>query len=225
MTSPMPSIRKSTVLRLSVAGAILLAGMVAYPLARDSWQDLQSRRAQEREFVAADDLDQQAIVRALLIRELAMVVPCAPSVACPAPVIHFDRNTATLRPLSGAGPWTAYEVRSALPMRSLVDTGDASLPPPLRELLQRLVQRSAVNADPALPGIVYVSDPALLPPLGTPHACDGPRGPMLVRISRAAVQASQGMALALVVPTYCDRSGNTWVARLQRNGTQWQVVE
>lgn len=221
----MPRIHRSTVFRLGIAGAILLAGVVAYPLVRDSWQDLQSRRAQEREFVAADELDQQAIVRALLIRELALVVPCAPSVACPAPVIHFDRNAATFRPLSGTGEWTAYEVRAAIPMASLLDTGDASLPPPLRELLQRLVQRPAINADPALPGIIYVSDPALLPPLGTPHACDGPRGPMLVSIGRAAVQASQGVALALVEPTYCDRSGNRWVARLQRDGTQWQVIE
>jgi hypothetical protein len=48
---------------------------------------------------------------------------------------------------------------------------------------------------------------------------------MLVRISRAAIQASPGVALALVVTTYCDRSGNARVARLQRKGTQWQVVE
>lgn len=67
-TSAVHRIHESTVFRLSIAGAILLAGVVVYPLARDSWQGLQSRRSQEREFVAADDLDQQAIVRALLIR-------------------------------------------------------------------------------------------------------------------------------------------------------------
>ncbi len=216
----MPRIHKSTVLRLSIAGAILLAGVVAYPLAWDSWQ---SQRLQEREFVAADDLDQQAIVRALLIRERARACPTAAT--CPPPLIHFDRRAATLRPIGAPGAWAAYEIRTLEPEGALRDNGDASLPPPLDELLRRLVQRTEVNADPALPGIIYVSDPALLPPLGTPHACDGPRGPMLVRISRAAVQASQGVALALVVPTYCDRSGNTWVARLQRTGTQWQVVE
>jgi len=104
-TSAVHRIHESTVFRLSIAGAILLAGVVVYPLARDSWQGLQSRRSQEREFVAADDLDQQAIARALLIRELALMLPCAPSVACPAPVIHFDRNAATFRPLSGTGEW------------------------------------------------------------------------------------------------------------------------
>jgi len=219
-TSPVPRIHKSTVLRLSIAGAFLLAGVVAYPLAWDSWQ---SQRLQEREFVAADDLDQQAIVRALLIRERDRACPTAAT--CPPPLIHFDRRAATLRPIGAPCAWAAYEIRTLAPEEALRDNGDASLPPPLDELLRRLVQRTEVNADPALPGIVYVTEPARLPALGTPRACYGPRLPMLLRISRAALQVSQGVALALVAPTYCDGSGRMRVARLQRTGKQWQVVE
>jgi hypothetical protein len=97
----MRRIHKSTVLRLSVAGAVLLAGVVAYPLARDRWLERQSGHIQAREFVAADDLEQKAIVRALLIRELALVTPCAPSVACPAPE-HAPRMRRTEGPDAGA---------------------------------------------------------------------------------------------------------------------------
>ena len=75
---PMPKIRASAIASLSAAGAIVVAGLFVYPLAMDSWTELQAKHAQERDFVAASDSDQAMIVRSLLINGLRKPPLCSP---------------------------------------------------------------------------------------------------------------------------------------------------
>ena len=218
-------IRASAIASLSAAGAIVVAGLFVYPLAMDSWAELQAEHAQERDFVAASDSEQAMIVRSLLTDELRKPPLCSPSERnCSKEPMYFDRVSATLRSMDHGGPWDKYEVATIRPQGSLVNRGDSSRPVRLQELLDHLSQTQTYNVDPELPDVIYVSSAEKLPVLGESESCRGSISPRLVRISRAAVQESTGMALALVARTFCDGSGVPRVAELQRDGTRWRVV-
>ena len=223
----MSKIRVSAIVSLSVAGAIAAAGFLIYPLVMNFWTELQAERAQERDIVAASDSDQAMIVRSLLTNELEKPPLCSPSEPnCLKEPMYFDRVSATLRSIDHGGRWRRYEVATIRPQGSLVNLGDPSRPIPLQELIDRLSQTETYNMDPALPGVIYVSSAEDLPVLGEPESCRASTslGPRLVRISRAAVQESKGLALALIARTFCDGSGVPRVAELQRDGTKWRVI-
>lgn len=220
----MPKIRVSAILRTSFAAAMMVSAALLYPLVVGYWADLQAQRAQDRDFVIASESDQQMIVRSLLIEETGKSPRCSPDGDCPNEPIYFDRLSATLRSLDPDRIGAKYEVVLVRPYDSLVNWGDASLPLQLQELLDEISQSQTYNADPRLPRIVYVTHPEDLPALGEPGSC-GPRvSPRLVRISRAAVQESEDIAIALIARTYCDGSGSPRVAALRRNGAEWRVI-
>ena len=203
---------------------MMVAAALFYPFAVGYWADFQAQRAQDRDFVIASDADQRMIVRSLLIDEIGKPPLCSPDGDCPKEPIYFDRLSATLRSLDPDLIGAKYEVVLVRPYDSLVNRGDASLPLRLKELLDEISQGQTYNADPRLPGIVYVVDPEDLPLLGEPGSCGPPVSPRLVRISRAAVQESEDIAIVLIARTYCDGSGSPDVAVLRRNGVEWRVV-
>ena len=221
----MSRLRVSAIVLISITGAIVAAGALVYPLAKGSWADFQARRAQDRDFVIASDSDQAAIVRSLLLNEMAKPPLCSPSQDCPKQPIYFDRLSATLRSTGDHEPWAKYEIRTVRPDGSLVNRGDNSLPIPLQELLDQISQRQTYNADPMLSGVVYVAAPEYLPVFGEPDSCDKSIDSRLVRISNAAVQESTGIALALIARTFCDGTGVPRVATLQRDGAGWRVLQ
>ena len=222
----MSKIRASAILSLSIAGAVMATCLLAYPLVLSFWTELQARRAQERDFVAASDSDQDMIVRSLLINETNKPPLCSPSVDCTKEPMYFDRLSATLRSADHGGPWSKYEMMTIRPQGSLVNRGDSSRPIPLQELLDRLSQTQTYNANPMLPGVIYVRNPEELPVLGEPDSCrdSSSISPRLVRISRAAVQESKGLALVVIARTFCDGGGVPRVAELHRDGSEWRVV-
>lgn len=221
----MSKLRAPAVLRMSVAIAMVVSAALVYPLAKGYWTELHARRLQGRDFVIANDSDQGAIVRSLLISEKEKPPLCGPFGNCPKEPIYFDRLSATLRSVDFDGIWATYEVRTVRPQGSLVNRGDNSLPLRLQELLDQITQGQTYNADPMLPGIVYVATPQDLPVLGEPDSCGASINPRLLRVSRAAVQESEGLALVLIARTFCDRSGSTEVAKLQRRGAEWRRLE
>ena len=222
----MSKIRASAILSLSIAVAVLAGCLLAYPLALGFWAELQARHAQERDFVAASDSDQDMIVRSLLINEINKPPLCSPSVKCTKEPMYFDRLSATLRSADHGGPWSKYEVMTIRPDGSLVDRGDSSRPIPLQELLDRLSQVQTYNANPMLPGVIYARNPEELPLLGEPDSCSDSSSisPRLVRIGRAAVQESKGLALVLIARTFCDGGGVPRVAELHRDRSEWRVI-
>lgn len=222
----MSRIRASAILSLSSAGALVVICLLAYPLVSNSWIELKTQRDQERDFVAASESDQSKIVRSLLINEINRPPLCSPSVSCTKEPMYFDRLSATLRSAEYGGPWNKYEVMTIRRQGSLVDRGDSSRPIPLQELLDRLSQAQTYNADPMLPSVIYARDPEELPVLGEPSSCSDSSSisPRLVRIGRAAVQESKGLALVLIARTFCDGRGVPRVAELRRDGSEWRVV-
>jgi hypothetical protein len=219
----MPGIRASRVIHLSIAGALVLASLVTYPLLVSTWAELQDRSAQERDYAAASDPNQRSIVKAILSLETAELDACDHSRPCPEERVYFDHEFATLLSADDPRPWKRHEQRMARPYDSLVDRGDHSTPIRLQELLDRLVQESGSNADPELPDVTFISDPGDMPKLGEPENCNTPEIPRLVRISRAAVQESKGQAIALVSRIFCDGSGSYKIVALRLKGSAWVV--
>lgn len=216
--------RASIVFMLCIAGAILVAGVVLYPLGKSRWNELKASRADERDFVPASDSDQAVIVRTLL-KSLLKNRQCLPmEQECPSHPIYFDRVSATLRSMDQGESWSKYEVVTIRPEGSLFKRGDHWRPLPLQELLDNLSQIQTYNTDPALPGIIFVDSTDELQSLGEHGECNESLNPKLVRISRAAVQESAGIALALMSKTWCDGSGALEVAELRRDETRWRVI-
>ena len=162
-------------------------------------------------------------MRSLLISEIGRSPLCSPSGDCPKEPVYVDRLSATLRTLDSDQTWAKHERALVRPYDSLVNWGDASTPLRLRELLDQISQIQTYNADPRLPGIVYVTNPEDLPSLGEPGSCGPPVSPRLVRISRAAVQESDDVAVVLIARTFCDGSGSARVTKLRRHGAEWRV--
>ena len=224
----MPKIRAPIILRLSVALGVAAASGIALPLAvgaKDAWE---RRRAMEADFVSASPLDQQQIARSFLLKEIAKPPLCSPDGLCPEEPLYFDRHSAVHRSLSDPAPWLPYELRAVEPLEPLVNPGDWSLPLPLRELLERTVQVPTENDDPMLPNVMYVADQGHLPQLGSHEdrgICTDRYSPRLVRVSRAAVQESAGLAVALVTTSYCG--GGSWVrvATFKREAAGWRALK
>lgn len=204
---------------------MVMSMVLVYPLAKGYWTEFHARRIQGRDVVIASDADQREIVRSLLVNEKGKPPLCGPSGGCPEKSIYFDQISATLQSLDADGPWADYELRTVGPRGSLANRGDHSVPVRLQELLDQIASRQTYNADPMLLGIDYVANPKDLPALGKPGSCGASINPMLVRVGRAAVQESKGLALVLIARTYCDGSGAAEVAKLQRRGAGWQIVE
>jgi len=221
----MPKIRASAILLIAATGAVMVTGGFFYPQAKRSWHELQARRAQGREFVSASESDQRMIVRSLLLNELGKPPLCGPSGDCPKEPIFFDRLSATLRSADYEGPEAKYTFFTIRPEGSLANDSDDSWPAPLKALLDNLSQRQTYNADPMLSGVTYVGRAEDLPVLGEPDSCDKLVSPRLVRISRAAIQNSEGLALVLVATTFCDGSGVPGMASLRRDGPGWRVLK
>lgn len=221
----MSKIRASAVLHISVVVALVSAGVLIYPLAKGSWAKHQDRRIPDRDYVIASDADQRMIVRSLLINEINKPPLCGPSGECPKEPIYFDWLSATLRSSDPSKTLAKYEVVTIRPQGSLVNRWDKSLPVGLQELLDHISQTQTHNANPMLPGVVYVADPKDLPVLGESGSCEKSISPRLVRISKAALQESEGLALVLIAITFCDGSGSPRVAKLKRDGAEWRVLE
>lgn len=221
----MPKVRASLVIRLSLAGALLLAAAVVYPLAVSHFADLRAQRAERRDFVVASETDQRLIVRSILAREIDDKSLCEPGRSCPRHPVYFDRQSAVLLSTDDPEAYQPYELRTVGTYDLLADRTDPSTPLALRELLGRLARSRAYNSDPRQQHVTYAEDPKELPVLGEAESCEASNHARLVRTSSAAVQNSEGLALVLVATTFCDGSGSWRVAELERKGLEWMVVE
>lgn len=204
---------------LVIAGTILLATIVAmaWPLVVHHLHDRQVQRT----FQLASDPVQADIVRTYLEHESKR----PPRVDFDQE-LYFDRTSAALCSIDHPAPCDDYEFLSAARDGHLVDWADVTIPVALRRLLDRATLLRTHNEDPHVPGVPTVETSA-----GNPiaKACIGwqtsRRQPRLVRISRAAVHAPSGVAIALVLSRYCDDSGGMRVIEFRRQEGRWVVVE
>ena len=221
----MPKVRASAIVRISLGCALLIGSALVLPFALDYWTAWEARRALERDFIAASESDQQLIVVSLLKSEMRAPLLCGPVRPCPDEPIYFDRRSAVLFSLDDPEPQDPYEPRLVQRQEYPFHTWENPEPLPLQQLLDRLVQTRIEHADPGLPGLIYVHQSNDLPKLGLHGICTPRSNPRLLRISAAAVQQSQGLALVLVSRTFCDGSTGSIVVRLKRAGAEWLVVE
>ena len=217
----MPSIRKRPVVLMTAIGAAFLALAIFFPSFQSTWIEARDRRAENRNFVGAAESDQRAIVRAYLTAELQVSPPCDPAGLCFEVPVYFDHLPALLRSLDSTEPWDEYEARTDRPADGLINRSNVLFPIPLQELLDQLVQQNFYNVDPALAGVIFVPDIKSRPLL----SCTEFVHPRLVRISRAAIQRSEDIAIALVTRTYCDESTLRSIAEFRRDANGWNLME
>jgi hypothetical protein len=220
----MRQVRASSVLRMGIACAIALAVGLGFSLALDAWAMLEQHWLRERHFAAASELDQRAIVGSLLVEETAKPPLCSPTGRCPEEPIYFDQLSATLRFSDVRGPSFKYDVVTVRSGGALMDRADTSVPIPLQDLLDNLSRVPTRNADPMMSRVTYVRDSEGFTLDAGPGGCSDVRQPRLIRVGRAAVQEPEGLALALVITTYCDQSFGVRVAKLRRDGAAWHVL-
>lgn len=223
----MRKLKALPVIVTSAALALLVALVLVWPLLLGAWADFQRERAAQREFVAASDAVQQAIVRSYLECEMRQPPLCNPQTgACPKALLYFDSRSAVLASSDSGEPWDRYEYRVLNAERegALVDRADTSAPVALQETLDKLTREVTRNANPLLPGVTYVDAAEKMPILGLPGSCGDVESPKLVRMSRAVVQVSEGFAIALVAVAYCDASVAHHVAKFQQRDGVWVAL-
>jgi hypothetical protein len=217
-------IRTRVVLRLFVALALLVAAAMAVPLALSVVGQWREERAEAADVVPASDDEQRQIVRAIILDQLRAEPICYLLRPCRGPVIQFDHRAATLKRLD-ADNLSPDDVYLTYDTRQAIDGYlDFRAPPRLIDRLAEVVQVDAENADPAIAGVLYVNDGRPWPTPAAPTRCTDSEDMRRMRISRAAVQRSTGMALALMTTAFCDGSGRSSFYKLERKGEAWVVV-
>ncbi len=214
--------------RVAVTAALILlvAGItVVWPLLTHHAR----KREELRSFQVADDPTQADIVRAYFEHELHRPPDAVVAGAPAGQPLYFDRKSAALCSLEHPIPCDRIEFLSAEREGALVDAADITVPLELQRLLDRIASQRTYNVDPHVAGVTTVAtadqkefvEACLRHPPGSPGH---PEVPRLVRISRAAVHASHGQAIAMVLHRYCDRSSGISVVKFHRQGTKWAVA-
>lgn len=208
----MAHIRTAPVVSATIAMLVVCAIAVAWPVLAhrlDQWK-------QQRSIVAADDSTQWDIIRAYLDRERQRTDR--------ATTLYFDTKSAALCSLDKPEPCDRYEFLSAGREGALVDRTYTAVPIELQLQLDRMALARTYNPDPRMPSVPTLANAEQG---AFEDVCDNatpPDGPMLIRISRAAVDEASQRGMAMVLLRFCDDSGRYHVADFVREGETWHVA-
>ena len=217
-SAPLNSVKPTRVLVATGLFVLVSGAAVIWPLVAHHVR----QREELRSFQVADDSLQIDIVRAYLEHELHRP-PLIVAGRKLEEVLYFDTKAAALCSLDHPTPCDQLEFLSAERDGALVDAADITMPVELQRLLDRITSLRTYNIDPRVTGVTTLGTTG---PENLAEACAGhpSRQARLVRISRGAVSASDGRAIAMVLDRYCDNSGGMHVIKFHREGAKWVVT-
>ncbi|GAA5082268.1 hypothetical protein [Lysobacter panacisoli] len=209
----MAHIRTAPVVSATIAMLVVGATAVAWPVLAhrlDQWK-------RQRSIVAADDSTQWDIIRTYLEHERQRTDRVS--------TLYFDTKSAALCSLDKPEPCDRYEFISAGREGALVDRSYAAVPIELQLQLDRIALARTYNPDPRMPAVPTLANAEQG---AFERACDNatpPDRPILIRISRAAVDEASQRGMAMVQLRFCDGSSRFFVASFLREGANWTVSE
>ena len=147
----------------------------------------------------------------------------------PLPIVFFDRKSAMICPLDSVGECDATELLYVGEDSGLVDAADATVPLAVQKHLETLMLTRYLNSDPKLPGVTFIAKEENSPLVHAPEfsRCS-PSLPInihIIRMSRAAVDSKEKVALAFVQRRYCDGSMSLLIAHFTKEEDSWKIKQ